>query len=184
MTDSDTEPTVLFESHPSTRPTLAALGTTVVAGVAITGLLLGNAESLGRDVAETLAGVVGAVAALLVVRHLARIYVLRSTSYVVTETEIRREFALLFRRSSREVPIHQLRGISLSQSGFQRLLGYGSVSFLTAGPNHSLGFLSFDDVPDAEAKRDRIRDLVRVRRGESGAPADPDTGAVPEAGTA
>lgn len=166
--ESDTQAgNVLFESNPSLRPTIARI---VVVGVAVVAVIVGlsaNTDALGQDTAETLTGVVAALGLLLVVRYLGRLYVLRSTSYVVTETELRREFALFLVRSSREIPIHQLRGIDLTQTVFQRLFGHGSLAFLTAGPDRSLGFLAFEDVPDPEARRDSIRELLRDRSTKS-----------------
>lgn len=171
---ADTDPTsetvdVLFESRPSLRPTALAALTVAVATAALAGGLF---VALG-DGAPTAAGVVAVLGALLFVRYLGRLYVLSRTSYLVTEREIRREFSLFLVRSSREVPVHQLRGLGLSQTPLQRLLGYGSVEVLTTGPERSLGFVAFESVPDPTARRDEIRALLREQGVGAAAAARP-----------
>jgi uncharacterized membrane protein YdbT with pleckstrin-like domain len=166
---ADTDPTretveVLFESRPSLRPAaLAALAVAVATAALAGGLFVGL-----DDAGTTVAGVVAVLGALLFVRYLGRLYVLSRTSYLVTEREIRREFSLFLVRSSREVPVHQLRGLHLSQTPLQRLLGYGSVEVLTTGTERSLGFLAFQSVPDPATRRDEIRALLRERAADGG----------------
>lgn len=158
------EATVLFTTAPSIKPTLAG----IVATVAVAIVLVGGVFALGLDsaTAETAALVVGVVALLAVLRLLFRAYVLRQTTYTVTETDIRREYAFLFRRSAREIPLHKLRGLHLSKTPFQTLFGIGTLRFLTAGPNGSLGFVAFDNVAATADHRETIRELMRAVHGE------------------
>lgn len=172
--DADTTE-VLVESHPSLRPTLATIAAVVVGAALVAGALLALGGTIGQGTAETLAGVVAVVAALVVLRYIGRLYILRRTTYRLTDSELREEFTLFFHRSSRTVPVDQLRGLHLSQTAFQRLFGHGSVAVLTAGPNRSLGFLTFDDVPEPDDLRDRIRTQLRERQrviGEGGRERD------------
>ena len=155
---------VLFESHPSLRPTVAAIFVVAVGTFFIGGVLVLRGTAFIGDAANTIAGVVVVLGVLLLLRYLGRLYVLRRTSYVLTDQEIRREFAFLLVRSSREIPIHQLRGVHLSQSPLQRLLGYGTVEMLTVGSDQSLGFVAFENISAPEERRDDIRLLLREQQ--------------------
>jgi uncharacterized membrane protein YdbT with pleckstrin-like domain len=152
------EPTVLVTTEPSIKPTLIGiLGVLVTAAIVIGGVftLGGNSGNV-----ETIAIIIGVVALLVVLRLLVRMYILKQTTYTVTDRDIRREYAFLFRRSAREVPLQKLRGLHLSQTPLQMLFGYGNLQFLTAGQNDSLGFISFDNVPSPVDQRETIRGLI------------------------
>jgi membrane protein YdbS with pleckstrin-like domain len=164
MTDdsSQVEPAeVLFDGRPSTRPTVAAAVTVTLLTLGIVVWLFVDGESVVGDTSQTLAGVIGVLGSLVLIRLLGRLYALTRTSYYVTPTEIRRERAFLFSRSSREVPVSRIRGVKMTQTPFQRLFGYGSVAVLSAGPNQSLGFVSLEQVPDPVTRRDELRALLR-----------------------
>jgi membrane protein YdbS with pleckstrin-like domain len=157
------EPTVLFTAEPSLKPTVAGILTAVVVAVAVVGGLY--ASGLGEDATDTASLVVGILALLAVLRLAARLYVLTRTTYTVTETEIRREYAFLLRRSERSVPVRKLRGVQLSRTPFQTVFGYGTVEFLTAGPNGSLGTVTFDDVSAPDERLETVRGLIRADDG-------------------
>lgn len=168
MTDdsSEAEKTeVLFDGRPSTGPTLAAAVTVTLLTLAVVVWLFVDGEAYIGDTNQTLAGVIGVLGALVLLRLLGRLYVLTRTSYYVTPTEIRRERAFLFSRSSREVPVRRIRGVEMTQTPFQRLFGYGNVAVLTAGPNQSLGFVSLEQVPEPVTRRDELRSLLRNTEG-------------------
>lgn len=153
------EPTVLFTAEPSIKPTLT--GIVAVLGLAL--LVIAGMYGLGVDpnTLETAALAVSVLAGLVILRLLVRLYVLKRTTYTVTDTDIRREYSFLLRRSAREIPIEKLRGLHYSQTPFQTLFGYGSLEFLTAGQNGSLGFVSFDNVPSPSERRETIRTLIQ-----------------------
>jgi len=164
MTDESSQAAttaVLFDGRPSTRPTVAAAVTVTLLTLGIVIWLFVDGESVVGDTGQTLAGVVGVLGSLVLLRLLGRLYALTRTSYYVTPTEIRRERSFLFSRSSREIPVSRIRGIKMTQTPFQRLFGYGSVAVLTAGPNQSLGFVSLEQVPEPVTRRDELRALLR-----------------------
>lgn len=168
MTDdpSQAEKTeVLFDGRPSTGPTVAAAVTVTLLTLGIVVWLFVDGEAYVGDTNQTLAGVICVLGVLILLRLLGRLYALTRTSYYVTPTEIRRERAFLFSRSSREVPVCRIRGVEMTQTPFQRLFGYGNVAVLTAGPNQSLGFVSLEQVPEPVTRRDELRALLRDTEG-------------------
>ena len=155
-------PAVLAESSPSTRlPILKLIGV-----VALGGAVVAAAFWFLRGGTLQSRLLVGGIVALLVgvtgLRYVARIAILQRTRYVITERSLRREFAFLFRRDEREVPIKKVRGLKLSQTPLQGLLGYADVDVLTTAPDTSIGFLSFEQLEDATTQRDTIRDLIEA----------------------
>lgn len=153
------------EFHPSMRPATMAIGLTILVTLVLVGFL-SVAQPFGPDTNPIAIAVVALFGVILVVRYAVRLVVLGSTTYVVTDTELRREFAMLYRRRSRDLPIHQVRAVDLDVSPLEKLLGYGTLRFLTSGANHGLGYLTFDAAPDAEHHRDVVRDLVTESRDE------------------
>jgi len=91
---------------------------------------------------------------------LARIYILRKTTYILGEDRLYKKFQLFYRKSEREIPIGRLRGVELTQSALQNIFNFGTLVFLTAGPNRSLGFLEFSNIPDPQNHREEIRRLM------------------------
>jgi uncharacterized membrane protein YdbT with pleckstrin-like domain len=129
--------------------------------IGVAGWVFVDGEAYVGETNQTLAGVIAVLGSLVLLRLLGRLYALTRTTYSVTSTEIRRERAFLFSRSSREVPVSRIRGVEMTQSPFQRLFGYGTVAVLTAGPNQSLGFVSLEQVPEPVTRRDELRALLR-----------------------
>lgn len=160
--DSSPEQTeVLFDGRPSVGPTVAAAVTVTLLTLGVAGWVFVDGETYVGETNQTLAGVIAVFGSLVLLRLLGRLYALTRTTYSVTPTEIRRERAFLFSRSSREVPVSRIRGVEMTQSPFQRLFGYGTVAVLTAGPNQSLGFVSLEQVPEPVTRRDELRPLLR-----------------------
>lgn len=146
--------------RPSIRPVLislfvALLGTAVVAA----GVVALNLEGSGQG---TLLGLLGVIAGLLILRQFVTLFVLTRTRYVITPGQLRREFSLLYRHRTRELPLSQLRGVELRRDPGQTLLGYGDLRFLTAGTNQSLGFLTFEQIPNPVDHRDALREALEL----------------------
>lgn len=155
-TDDAEEP--IRETTPSTKLVKLWLGFTLLVGLPVTGYLLAVPDAFGT---EGFGGVAGIFAALLttvgVGRYAVRWLVLRRTTYTVTEGNVRREYELLYRAFSRDLPLEMLRSVELSRSRTESLLGLGSVRMLTTGGSRSMGYLGFDNVTDPEELRDAIR---------------------------
>jgi uncharacterized membrane protein YdbT with pleckstrin-like domain len=152
----------LHEEHaPTVRPALILLGTTLTLTMVVLVYLLTNPETFGEpQLTEIVMWVVLFVAGLVTLRLLIKIFVLQRMTYIITDTELRREYQLLYRRKAREVPIGRLRGVELTQGRIQSALGYGDVNFLTGGTNQSLGFVEFENVTAPDQVRTTVRQLV------------------------
>lgn len=148
--------------HPSIRPPAILFVLTVLATALIGGYILGAGYEQSTE--ETLLWILGFIAAVLLLRLVVKIFVLTRTRYVITPTQLRREFSLFYRVRVREVPLSQLRGIELSRDTTQALFGFGDLQFLTAGMNQSLGFLTFEQIPDPVEHRDEIREQFQTER--------------------
>lgn len=155
-------PALPFETTPALKPTLLLIALTLFVGTVTVGYLVANPETVAGDpgLTELVWNAVGVLVVLLLVRLVLRLYLLSRTTYVVDSDAVRREFSLLYRHESREVPLAQLRGHEFSQSRVQRLLGFGTVRMLTGGTNRSLGFVEFEDLPRPTRVRDLLRGLV------------------------
>lgn len=156
-TDDSDEP--IHETTPSTKLVKLWLGLTLLVGLPVTGYLLAVPDAFGT---EGFGGVAGIFVALLTVvgvgRYAVRWLVLRRTTYTVTADSVRREYELLYRAFSRDLPLEMLRSVELSRSRTESLLGLGSVRMLTTGGSRSMGYLGFENVTDPEELRDAIRE--------------------------
>lgn len=151
----------VYETTPTIKPTLVAMGLTLLAGVAVEGYLMSNPEVVGgRETMEILLYVVAFLLVVALIRSLVRMLILERTTYVVTDQVIHREYRLLFRHVSREVPLDQLRAHELRRNRIQTLMGFGTIRFLTGGTNESLGFVAFENLLEPETVRDILRRLL------------------------
>ena len=151
----------LVETHPTTKPTLAWLVATLLVGVTAIAAIMSNPDALGdRQVAEVVVNLVLLLTVIGIVRLLIRLYVLTRTRYVVTPSAIRREYELLYRTWSRELPLSMLRGHELRRSRLQTLLGLGTVAFLSGSVGQGLGHLTFDHLSNPETVRDIVREAI------------------------
>lgn len=158
QTSSGPAGTELLRTRPTIKPVLAWIALSVAIGGGLLAWLLSTPDVIGDpQLAGTLGLVVGLVLALVLVRFVLRLYVLTRTQYVVTDRVVLREFTLIYRRHTRELPLAQLRGQDLDQSRLQTILGVGTVTVLTAGTNHSLGYVEFSHVPHPQRVYDTIR---------------------------
>lgn len=152
---------LIYETTPTIKPTLILMGLTFVVGMLIEVYLLNNPEAVGgRDAMEVLLYVVAFLLAVSLLRFLVRMLVLERTTYQITDEVVRREYKLLFRHLSREVPLDQLKAHELRRNRIQALLGYGTVRFLTGGTNESLGFVEFENLIEPVEVRGIIRDIL------------------------
>lgn len=158
QSDAGANERTLFESTPSTKPVLVKLGLTVVVGALVLGVVVTNPGLFGSaEIANIVANVVVLLTLVGVVRLAIRLYVLTRTRYVVTTDGVRREYTLLYRTWSRELPLSMIRGHELTRSRIETLLGVGTVEFLSGSVAGSIGHLRFDHLPDPEKARESLR---------------------------
>ena len=159
--DTDgTPPSSVVETHPTLKPTLISLGGVVVAGLAVLGYLLVNPTLLGAvERTEIVANLVVILTVVGAGRLALKLYVLTKTRYVITPNAVRREYSLLYKTFSRELPIARLRSLELRRSRLEAIFGIGTVAFLSGTITQSPGHLEFVNVPDP----DRVRSSVRRR---------------------
>lgn len=149
-----------MEFKPAVTATMLVMFAAVAGIIVLVGVVQWKRGVIGRETADVVSAFVGLVGFVTAFRYAIRIFILRRTRYVVTPSRLRREFELLYRKHTRDVPIHQLRGVHLSKSTIQSLLGFGDLKFLTTGPDQSLGFVSFENAPDPETYRDRVQERI------------------------
>jgi len=129
---------------PTIKPTLVALGITILGLVVAIALILSNAQSLGgQNTAEVAVQVVGVLGILIILRFAIRIFVLTRTTYEVDEERIQRKYSLFLRTKVREVPIEMIRSSQLQQNRIQNLMGYGDIKV-----NEDLGAINIENVSD------------------------------------
>lgn len=168
-TDTQTEPTAdrgtpsapVLETQPTLKPTIASLVVVIGVGTALIGYLFFNPTLLGTA-ARTEIGVnlVLLLTAIGAARLLVRLYVLTRTRYVVTPDAIRREYSLLYKTFSRELPLTKVRSHELRRSRVETVFGIGTVAFLTGSMAQSPAHLEFENVSNPERVRNRVRDLL------------------------
>jgi hypothetical protein len=146
----------LLTTTPTIQPTLFKLVVLLLVGMAVIGVLT-VAPSLvaGAELASVARVGVGILLALGVIRYAVRVVILRRTTYTVLSDSVRREFALLLRTKTREVPYEKIRSHEYKQSRLQSLLGFGSIAL-----NQGLGTLILSDVKNPDEVYDHIRAQV------------------------
>lgn len=171
-TDGRTEPgrrteRTVFETTPTIKPTLIWFAVTLAIGGGILLYLMANPELFGeKQLTDIVFWVIFLLLAAVLLRFAIKMFILTRTSYVVTDDDIRREYALVYRRHARELPIEKIRGIQFNQSRIQTLLGFGTLSFLAGGTDQSLGFVEFENLKQPHEARERIRTLIAGRADE------------------
>lgn len=148
--------TVLESTTPTIQPTILKIVALAAVGLGALGVLtVAPSLVVGPELASVARVGVGILLVLGLVRYLVHIVVLRRTTYTVHSSGVRREFRLLFRSKSREVPYEKIRSHEYEQSRVQALLGYGSIAL-----NQGLGALVLTDVPNPEDMYEQIRTMV------------------------
>ena len=119
---------VIVETQPTLKPTAIALAVVVLIGTGIIAYLYANPSLLGSvDRTEIALNLVAILMVIALVRLLLRLYVLTRTRYVLTTDAVRREYTLLYRSFSRELPLAKVRSHELRRNRTETLLGIGSV---------------------------------------------------------
>lgn len=148
------------EIKPAVTIPVALIAITVAVGLVALGIWLG--EPLGGvDAVQVFFALVFVLCVISFINLAFKIVLLRSTKYIVDDDILVKKFNLMYLKSEREIPIHQMRGVELNKNPLESLFGYGTLVFLTAGPNRSLGFVEFEHITNPEEHRDAIRALVQ-----------------------
>jgi membrane protein YdbS with pleckstrin-like domain len=152
-----------YEFTPAVKVLVLQFGLLAGSGSVLLGYIAIDPSRFGDpQIGQIILAVVGFLLAIALLRILVRILILRKTRYIVTPQKLHREYELLYKRRTREVPLSQLRGMELEQGRLQSLFGFGTLTFLTAGTNQSLGFLEFEHINLPEETRNKIRDVVSM----------------------
>lgn len=155
---------VLYETTPSLRVVLTYIALSVLVGGLITSVLLAYPELLGAPELTEIALYAVVVLTLVIVgRLLVTLLVLSRTTYQIRDDAMKREYELLMREESREIPLSKLRGHEYSQGRIQAMYDIGTVRFLTGGTNRSIGFLEFVHLEEPAAVRAEIQELFGRR---------------------
>lgn len=153
---------VIMEASPTLKPPAILLGIVMVVAVVLV-VYLTNAPAIlfdDRTINQLLSGAVGVLALLISIRLLIDIVILRRTTYIIRTESLERETDMIFRYTSRKAPVAQLRGFEYSQNLIQLLLNVGSIQLLTAGTNQSLGFIVFENLPNAGEAKEHLELLI------------------------
>ncbi|MFD1597680.1 PH domain-containing protein [Halobellus rarus] len=158
---TDAESDVVVETQPTLKPTILSLATVLVAGIAIVAYLFAEPTLLGTtERTEIAANLVVLLTVVGAGRFLLRLYVLTRTRYVVTPDAVRREYSLLYKTFSRELPLSKIRSHELRRSRVETVLGIGSVGFLTGSVSQSPTHLEFENVPHPDRVRRQVREQL------------------------
>ena len=57
-----------------------------------------------------------------------------------------------------------IRGVELSKSRTQALLGFATISFLSVGTNRGIGYVEFDNAADPERLQSAVLELLEKQR--------------------
>lgn len=151
----------VVETTPSTKPLLVRLGLTLVLGVLAVSIIKWNPHWFGDPgVAEIAVNLVLILAGIAIVRLAVKFYILTRTRYVVTTTGVRREYTLLYRTWSRELPLTMIRGHELTRSRVETFFGVGTVEFLSGSVSGSIGHVEFSSLPDPDEVRSAVQDQL------------------------
>ncbi|WP_424003367.1 PH domain-containing protein [Haloarcula salina] len=168
-TDTDAQTTttdgrqneIVVETQPTLKPTSIAIAAVVLLGSIVIAYLYANPTLLGSvDRTEIALNLTAILMVVALVRLLLRLYVLTRTRYVLTTDAVRREYSLLYKSFSRELPLAKVRSHELRRNRTETLLGIGSVSFLTGSVAQSPAHLRFRNVPDPERIRAQVRNIL------------------------
>ena len=149
---------IILETRPTLKPTLARLTVVLVAGIALVGYLFVKPTLLGPTERTEIAANLLILLTVVGAGRLAfELYLLTRTRYVITRESVRREYSLLYKTFSRELPLSKLRSHELHRSRIEAVLGVGTVGFLTGSIARSPAHLEFENVPHPEQVRQQVR---------------------------
>jgi hypothetical protein len=144
--------TSLLTTTPTIQPTLFKTGVLLLVGLAAIGVLtVAPTLVAGAELAGVARVGVAILLVIGLVRYGVRVVILRRTTYTILSDSVRREFALLLRTKTREVPYEMVRSHEYRQSRLQSMLGFGSIAL-----NQGLGTLILTDVQEP----DEVYDLL------------------------
>lgn len=151
----------VVETTPSTKPLMVRLGLTVVLGLLAVVVVKENAHWFGDPgIAEVAANFVLILTGIATIRLAVKFYILTRTRYVVTTTGVRREYTLLYRTWSRELPLTMIRGHELTRSRIETFFGVGTVEFLSGSVSGSIGHVKFSSLPVPDEVRSAVQDQL------------------------
>lgn len=169
---------------PATTLVAGYLLLTIVVGVLVGTSLYTNPDLFGEDGYARLAGLLVYLLAFIGAIRLAIKYVvLMRTKYVVTPDSVRRTYKLAYREQSRELPLHMIRGVEITKSRMQAILGYATISFLAVGSNRGIGYIEFDNAANPESLQGAVLDLLERQRREATTDGEPGTPSAASTGT-
>lgn len=152
-----------YEFLPSVKVLVLQFGLIAGMGIVVLGYIAVDPSRLGnQQIGQVILGVVGFLLVIALLRILVKILILRRTKYIVTQQMLHREYQLFYKQQSREVPLGQLRGMEFEQGRVQSVFGFGTLTFLTAGTNQSLGFLEFEHVNLPNEVRKKVREVSSI----------------------
>lgn len=134
----------LIRITPSIKPEIIRLVLILVVGVIIIIGLFTNPELFGSPEATNIVLIIVQIlVAIAVIRVGIEILILHNMAYIFTTNRVRREYSLLARTKSQEVPYDLIRSTELSQSRIEYLLGVGTIVL-----NQGLGDLELSRLPN------------------------------------
>jgi hypothetical protein len=159
---------VVATASPATQIVLLYLVLTILVGGLVGAFLYQNPDLFGDGGNARIAGlVVLGLTAIGAIRLAIKYIVLYRTRYIVTADSVRRQYHLAYREESRELPLHMIRGVELSKSRVQALLGFATISFLSVGSNRGIGYVEFDNAADPERLQDAVLELLEKQRDQA-----------------
>ncbi|WP_227131514.1 PH domain-containing protein [Halorubellus salinus] len=159
---------IVTVASPATQLVLGYLVLTVVVGGFVGAFLYQNPTLFGEGENARIAGlVVLGLTVIGAVRLAIKYVVLYRTKYVVTTDSVRRQYHLAYREESRELPLHMIRGVELSKSRLQSMLGFATISFLSVGSNRGIGYVEFDNAAEPERLQQAVLELLETQREEA-----------------
>jgi hypothetical protein len=170
---------VVATASPATKIVLMYLVLTILVGGLVGVFLYQNPDLLGDNGNARLAGLVAiALTVIGTIRLAIKYIVLYRTRYIVTADSVRRQYHLAYREESRELPLHMIRGVELSKSRLQALLGFATISFLSVGSNRGIGYVEFDNAADPKRLQNAVLELLEKQREQASEEDEPSTEAA------
>lgn len=156
---------IVTVASPATQLVLGYLVLTIIVGGFVGAFLYQNPTLFGEGENARIAGlVVLGLTVIGAVRLAIKYVVLYRTKYIVTTDSVRRQYHLAYREESRELPLHMIRGVELSKSRLQSMLGFATISFLSVGSNRGIGYVEFDNAAEPERLQQAVLELLETQR--------------------
>lgn len=170
MTETEDTETrdVLFQTSPLIRPTIALIGLVILITLISIGAIWLRPDFFGGvELAELILNGIVILSAIVLIRLVATLIILRRTTYTIHDEGFRKEYEFAFHKKSRELPVEQFRGREFERGRFETLFGCATIRLLTAGTNQSLGFVEFAQISNPDIADEYINQIRRENRGDS-----------------